>query len=205
MKTFPIMMDLRDQLTVVVGGGSVGLRKATSLRKAGARVKLVATRIDEGADLSGLDVIQEPYRKEMLAGALLVFACTDDRELNSRVWRDAHEIGALVNVADVPDECDFYLPATVWNGEVVVAIGTGGAAPALSAWLRRRLTDELPQRLGEFAAALEELRTEVKATVSDMDRRMTIMKQLVSEETYEGFLADGPAALRAKLDELLAG
>jgi siroheme synthase-like protein len=203
MRTYPIMLDLTRRLAVVVGAGAVGLRKAAALREAGAQVRLVAPQIDAGADLGGLEVIREPYRKELLDGAFLVLACTDDRELNACIAREAREAGALVNVADTPEECDFYLSATLCDGDVVVAVGTGGAVPALSAWLKRRLADALPERLGEFAAALEELRAELGATVPDSRRRMAVMKQLVTDQTHGEFLARGRGALRAKLAELL--
>jgi len=204
MRTFPIMLDLCDRPVVVVGAGAVGLRKAESLRDAGARVKLISRRIDSPDPPVGIDMAREPYRKELLGEAFLVFACTDDRGLNTQIARDARTIGALVNVADTPDECDFYLSATVRSGDVVVAIGTGGAVPALSAWLKRRISDGLPPRLDEFAAVLEEIRRELRESVADSRRRMTIMKQLVCEETYQAFLNAGAAALRAELRELLA-
>ena len=203
MKTFPIMLDLRDRPVVVVGAGPVGLRKVRSLREAGAKVKLVAPQIDEAALPAGVEAVRGAYGGEALQEALLVFACTDDRALNARIAADARAGGALVNVADTPDECDFYLPALLRDGSVEVAVGTGGGVPALSAWLRRRLAAELPERLGEFAAALEQARAELRAAVADGTRRMAIMKQLVREETYRAFLADGGDGVRAELDSLL--
>jgi len=205
MRTYPIMLDLRGRLAVVVGGGRVGLRKAQSLRDAGARVRLVSPQVAAEADLDGIDLLSEAYRANVLAGAALVFACTDDVELNRQVARDARQIGALVNVADTPAECDFYLAATLRDGDVVVAVGSGGAAPALAAWLKRRIADRLPERLGAFAAVLEELRTQLKAKVPDGSRRMELMRQLVSDGTHEAFLQDGPEAVRARLLRLLEG
>ncbi len=205
MRTYPIMLRLGGRPVVVVGAGSVGLRKADALRRAGAQVRLVAPRLDPEADTGGLEVVREPYRPALLDGAVLVFAATDDAELNRRIADDARRIGAWVNVADTPEECDFYLSSVLHEGEVVVAVGTGGAAPALSAWLRRHLADRLPERLGEYAAALERIRSELKASLPDTARRMDVMRRLVTDETHRDFLARGPAALRAKLAELLHG
>lgn len=205
MRTYPIMLDLHGRLGVVVGGGPVGLRKARSLRQAEASVRLVAPEIDADADLADVEVVRRPYSEDLLAGAFLVFACTDDRDLNARIARDARRIGALVNVADTPEECDFYLPAAVHDKDVVIAIGTGGAAPAVSAWLKERIAGELPQDVGRFAAALDEIRRELKASIDDPARRMAIMKQLVSDQTHREFLQDGPRGIRARLPELLDG
>ena len=199
------MLDLHGRLAVVVGAGPVGLRKVRSLQYAEARIRLVSPEIDPNADLTGVDANRRPYGKDVLEGAFLVFACTDDRELNGRIADDAREIGALVNVVDAPKDCDFYLPATLHDDDVVVAIGTGGAAPAVARWLKRRVGEHLPKRVGQFSAALDEIRTELKDSVADSPRRMRIMKQLASDETHEHFLRGGPAALRAELSDLMEG
>jgi len=206
MKTYPIMLDLRGKLAVVVGAGPVGLRKVEGLREVGARVLLVAQQVASEALPDGVEVRIEPYRAEMLAGATLVFACTDQPELNTRIAADARDAGAMVNVADVPGECDFYAASAVRDGDVVLAIGTGGASPALAAWLRGRVAGHMPPRIGEFAAVLESLRADVRAAMpDDSRRRMRLMKRLVSNDTYEEFLAAGPRAVRDRFHSLLRG
>jgi siroheme synthase-like protein len=202
MKTFPIMLDIRGRRVVVVGGGPVGARKAASLLAAGAAVTLV----DPSAPaIEAVTVVREPYRPQHLSGAMLVFACTDDRETNARIAADARAADALVNAADQPADCDFYLPAVVADGEVVVAIGTGGAAPALAALLKRKVAAALPPRIGEFAAAVADLRDELKDRVANIPRRMSLMKRLIEGDAYERFIAGGADALRQRLDELIAG
>lgn len=204
MRTYPIMLDLRGKLAVVVGAGPVGLRKVEGLLEAEARVRLIDSHRPAKAVPEAVDLLVEAYRPEMLAGAVVVFACTDQPTLNTRIASDARSAGAWVNVADVPDECDFYAASVVRQGDVVVAIGTGGASPGLAAWLRRRLSTSLPQRAGAFAEALLALRTKVREAVpDDSRRRMDVMKRLVCDEAHAEFLADGPAALRRRLDELL--
>ncbi len=206
MKTYPIMLDLRGKLAVVVGAGPVGLRKVGGLREVGARVLLVARQVSADALPEGVDLRMEPYRPEILAGAAIVFACTDQPELNTRIAADAHRIGALVNVADVPSECDFYAASVLRDGAVVLAVGSGGSSPGLVAWLRRRLAEHMPQRIGEFAAVLESLRSDVRAAIpTDSHERMKVMKQLVTDETYAEFISGGPQAVRDKLHKFLQG
>ena len=206
MKTYPIMLDLRGKLAVVVGAGPVGLRKVQGLREAQAKVLLVARQVAAEALPEGVEVRMEPYRREMLAGATLVLACTDQPALNTRIATDARGIGAMVNVADVPGECDFYAASVLRDGDVVLAIGSGGSSPGLAAWLRRRITEHLPQRIGEFAAVLESLRADVRAALPDDSHgRMRVMKLLVSDDTYAEFLSDGPRAVRDRLHRLLQG
>jgi len=204
MKTYPIMLDVRGKPAVVVGGGPVGLRKVRSLRDAGAVVRLVALQVAEESDLHEVELLLEDYRPEALVGAALVFACTDDRELNARIARDARQAGALVNAADQPEDCDFYLPAVAADGEVVVAVGTGGGSPALAAALRDRLASALPERVGAYAAELARLRETLQADVPDAERRGEIFKALAGEEAMRAFQQGGPEGLFTFVKSLLA-
>lgn len=201
MKTFPIMLDVRGRRVVVVGGGAVGARKARSLLEAGAAVTLVDPQA--GQAVEGAAIIRQPYRPEQLTGAMLVFACTGDRAINARIAADARAAGALVNAADQPQDCDFYLPAVVADREVIVAIGTGGAAPALAADLKRTLARALPPRIGEFAEEISRLRNGLKGRIDDVGRRMDLVKRLIDGGAYELFLSGGAAALQRKLDEMI--
>ncbi len=204
MQTFPIMLNLAGRAAVVVGCGDVGMRKVESLLAAGAKVTLV----DPNAPVScvarpSLTIIARPYSAKMVDGAFLVFACTDDRELNSRIAADARSAGALVNAVDQPDDCDFFMPSTIRRGDVVLALGTGGAAPALAAWLSREIEGALPDRLDEFAAALAQIRARLKKNVPDSRHRMEIVKALSGRPVYEAFAAGGTAALEKMLSELM--
>ncbi len=200
------MLDLREKLVVVVGAGPVGLRKVAGLREAHARVLLVAPDVRAESLPDSVELRREPYSPEMLAGATMVFACTDQPQLNARIADDARRAGALINVADVPNECDFYAASVMRDGDVLLAIGSGGTSPGLAAWLRRRISQHLPRQVGEFASVLQGLRAIVRAALpEDSDERMRVMSLLVSDETYDEFLAEGPQAVRNKLSRLIEG
>jgi len=202
MKMYPIMLKLQGRRTVVVGGGAVGLRKAQTLVEAGAEVTLVATELG-GQPPQGATVLRRPYAPETVEGAYLVFACTDDEALNSRIADDARAAGALVNAVDQPDDCDFYVPAIVSDGDVTVAIGTAGASPALAGNLKRRIAAVLGPGIGEFAALLRDLRSQLRAAEDDLARRGRIMKDLSSDETYDLLVTSGPEAIRTRFMHLL--
>jgi siroheme synthase-like protein len=204
MRTFPIMLNVVGRRATVVGGGPVGLRKVRSLLAFGAKVRLIARTVDSQA-LPQLDVDLrlEPYRPELLEGAMLVFACTEDRVLNSRIARDARRIGALVNAADQPEDCDFYLPSTASRDEVVLAVGTGGASPSLAAHLRKRLEAALPEKIGPFTTLLGQIRQELRSILEDERRRGEIMKRLSQDDVYLAFAAEGDNAVRIRLKQLL--
>jgi len=202
MKTYPVMLNVEGRLAVVVGGGPVGLRKVQSLLQAGACVRLVAPRLD-GDDPEGAEVIHAPYDAGHLAGAFIVFACTDDRELNSRIARDARSAGAWVNAADQPEDCDFFVPAVVSQGPVQIAIGTGGSSPALAGSLKQTIASALPEGVGAYAQALADLRDRLQATVADTRLRCSVLRRLVEQDGYETFRAGGAAALNEVAARLL--
>ena len=194
MRTYPIMLNVTGRVCVVVGAGPVGLRKAEALLRAGASVRLVDPGDGAGAP-EGVEHLRHPYEPSVLDGAFLAFACTDEAPLNARIAADARSRRVLVNVADVPDLCDFYAASTVTDGDVVIAVGTCGTAPALARRLRRLLADAVPDRVGEFADALGRLRGEVIERVDNIDRRRAIFQRLASAEGYEAFLQGGIDAL----------
>ncbi len=197
------MLVLTGEQTVVVGGGAVALRKVSSLTEAGAKVRIVAKDLAASADLGEVEVIRGGYEADMLAGAKLVFACTDDAALNTQIAADAREIGAIVNCVDQPEDCDFFVPAIISDKDVIVAIGTGGASPALAGQLKQCIADALPDKIGQFAAALLHLRERVKAEVDDLDRRGEILKALSQPDCYDAFCRRGEQALTEALDKLL--
>ncbi|MHC4985494.1 MAG: precorrin-2 dehydrogenase/sirohydrochlorin ferrochelatase family protein [Planctomycetota bacterium] len=204
MKTYPVMLVLEGAQTVVIGGGGVGVRKVGSLLAAGAKVRLVSKDLPADADLTGVEVVHSDYESRCLAGAKLVFACTDDAALNASIADDARKIGAIVNCVDQPADCDFFVPAMVSDGDVVVAIGTGGASPVLAGQLKRCVADALPERIGDFVSVLLQLRDRVKAEVDDLDRRSAILKVLAGQRGYDAFLGGGAEAVAAVFDELVS-
>lgn len=207
MKPFPIMLDLCGKLAVVVGAGPVGLRKVSSLLACEARVRIVEPRLAKaaakGLKAKGVEVVARAYERACLKGAALVFACTDDRELNSRVAADARRMGAPVNAADQTEDCDFTMPAVGVEGPIIMAIGTGGACPALAGWLRDRLQEAMPKKIGAFAKLLSKLRRELQGNVDSSSARGEAIRELMKHGGYDAFIAGGPKAVRALLASIM--
>ena len=128
---------------LVVGAGKVALRKTRGLLEAGARVTVVAPEWDEEFERLPVERVNRHFRASDLAGAMLVFAATNDRATNHRIGIAAKGRGLFANIADSAAECDFVVPARVQSGQVQVAISTGGESPRLSAELRSKLEELL--------------------------------------------------------------
>ncbi len=122
----PICMNVEDTQIVMVGAGSVALHKLRALLQYTRRITVVGREVRQGVKSLGIRVKEQEYEPGVLDGATLVFAATNDRELNRRVRGDAHARGQLVNVADDAQLCDFISPAIYKHGGMSVAISSNG-------------------------------------------------------------------------------
>ena len=145
---YPIMLDLTDVPVLVVGGGRVAQRKVEGLLRARADVTVVAPRIDDGVRALPVRLVERTYEPSDLDHVRLVITATDEAVVNAAVSADATRRGIWVNSADDPANCTFTLPAVARDGEVTVAVATGGASPALASHLR----GEIEAWLGEIGA-----------------------------------------------------
>ena len=143
---YPISLNISGKLCVVVGGGQVAERKVLSLLNAHAAVRIISPQLTERLAEVVTEVVTEQavkktvkdtvqwwkrgYQHGDLDEALLVFAATDNRQVQDAVVQDAQQTGLLVNVVDAPEKCDFQVPALVRRGDLTLAVSTNGASPA---------------------------------------------------------------------------
>jgi precorrin-2 dehydrogenase/sirohydrochlorin ferrochelatase len=191
---YPIFLEIAGARCVVVGAGAVAQRKAQALIGAGAAVTVVAPeateRIESLAAGGKLEWLTEAYQPAHLAGARLVFAETDDAELNQRIAADARARGALVNVAEPPEAGDFAVPATVRRGEICIAVSTAGASPALAKKLREQIEAAVGEEYGALAKLLGELRPEVEKQVKAQNKRQQVYEAILDSDVL-ALLRDG--------------
>ncbi len=209
MGKYPIFLNLEGRRVVVIGAGAVGARKAQSLAEAGARVVVVAPLIDpmfdDLAKMANVEIVQTRYSKEFLTGAILAIAATDDAMLNRQIYADCQKLEVLCNVVDVPELCDFYVPAVVQRGPLQIAIGTDGNCPAYSGHVRRKLEEMFTEAHGRFVQELEQLRKRMLTAVPDANRRKTLMGRMVNDESLDYFIRSGVEAWRKRAEEIIAG
>lgn len=195
MAKYPIYLEIGGRRVVVVGAGSVASRKVEVLCRAGANVLVVARQIQpEFAERCGgldLEIIQGEYSKQHLNGAILVIAATNDNSLNSRVYDDCRQLNIICNVVDVPELCDFYVPATVKRGPLQIAIGTDGKSPAYSGKIRRQLEEMFTEVHGQFADEMGKIRQKVRAEFADGAIRKKIFEALLTDESFDCFANEG--------------
>jgi precorrin-2 dehydrogenase/sirohydrochlorin ferrochelatase len=163
---FPIALHGERVSAVVIGGGSVGTRKALALADAGARVRVVSPDVTpelaEAERRRRLSIARESYRPGQLAEATLVIAATDSREVNAQIAVDAHSRGKLVNITDFPDEGNFHTMALHRAGDVTIAV-TAGGVPGAAARIRDAIAERFDERYGRAVSALRGLRSRLIA------------------------------------------
>jgi precorrin-2 dehydrogenase / sirohydrochlorin ferrochelatase len=160
---YPVNLLVAGRRVLVVGGGRVAAEKARGLLAAGAIVHVLATEV--GDEVRALDVTwhEQAYERGDVAGHRLAVACTDDPAVNQAVFDDGEAAGVWVNAADDPDRCSYTLPARLDRGRVLVTVSTGGHSPALAAWLRDRLAEQVGDEVDTLAGLLAEARAELLA------------------------------------------
>lgn len=167
MSGYPIIIELRDRLAVVVGGGSVGRRKLAGLLAAGARVRLISCDpMPPTFWQPAVEFHQRPFHPTDLDGATLAIAATGIDEVDRAVLMAARERGVPANLAATPAAGDFILPAVLRRGDLLIAVATDGRAPALAAVVRDRLATGFGPEWRLVAEVAAHLRTE-KLTTSD--------------------------------------
>jgi len=163
---FPIALHGERLTAVVIGGGSVGTRKALALLEAGARVRVVSPAVTpelgDAERTRRLSVVRESYRADQLGDAALVIAATDSREVNAQIAVDAHSRGKLVNITDFPDEGNFHTMALHRSGDVTIAVSAGGV-PGAAARIRDAIAERFDARYGRAVSALRGLRSRLIA------------------------------------------
>ncbi|MEM9646982.1 MAG: bifunctional precorrin-2 dehydrogenase/sirohydrochlorin ferrochelatase [Bacteroidota bacterium] len=165
---YPIFLKVNQLQVLIVGGGNVGLEKLTFLLKSSpkAQVQMVAPEFlretKELAEKHGVQMVVQPYQKDFLDGKHMVVACTDRPEVNEQVYHDCRERSILVNVADNPPFCDFYMGGIVTKGNVKVAISTNGKSPTTAKRLRQFFEDVIPEDIDDLVKNLNEYRKTLK-------------------------------------------
>lgn len=192
----------------MIGGGAVAARKAQVLLAAGARLVVVAERIDEMLTVLCRDktaeLVRSKYDKSYLAEAVLVVAATNNNKLNKQIYRDCQELEVLCNVVDVPELCDFFVPAVVKRGNLQIAVSTDGYCPAYAGHVRKKLEAIFTETHGEFLTELETARKHIIRDISSPADRKALLGRLVDDKSFEYFVEKGPSQWRTFAEELIS-
>lgn len=182
-------------------------RKIATLLDCGADVEVVSPattrKIANLAARGAIRLARRTVRPGDLERAFLVFAATDDAKVNRAVAEAVRGAGGLVNVADAPAACNFLVPSVVRQGDLTIAISTGGGSPALAKRLRLRLAATIGPEYEAFLTALRQLRLQAQRSISDPAERQAIYRRALDSALFEHAARGDHAAVAACISELL--
>ena len=211
---FPIFLRMDGERVLIVGDGEEAVAKARLLLPSGARIVVVSphpacTDLHDLAAEGRIALHERPFAAADLDDVRLCVVALEDERETAPVAAAARQAGVLVNAVDKPAHCDFIVPAIVDRAPVTVAIGTGGAAPALARDLRARVEAAVPPGTATLAALCKRFREEVARAIPDRDSRRrfwdAVMEGPEAAAAMDGDEAAAAALLKERLDAVASG
>ena len=162
---FPIFLNLKDKLCLVIGGGKVAERKVENLLKTGAKVKIISPEVTSSlkrlVEEGKIEWERRVYKRGDLNSAWLVIAATNDPKAQKEIYKEAEEKHIFCNVVDVPELCSFIVPSTIKRGLLTIAISTSGVSPAVARRLRETLEELIGEEYDFYLKLMKNLREQI--------------------------------------------
>lgn len=200
------MVNLEGKNCVVIGGGEVAERKVASLMEYGGCVKLISPHITANlrrwAEDKKIIWKMKNYQWGDLESAHLIFAATDNPEVNLLCYQEASQRSIPINVADMPHLCDYIVPAVIQRGELSIMISTNGKSPMLSRKIREELEVCYDEIYGDYITLLGELRQKVLKEVADIQQRKAIFKKVIYSDLQKQEAYKEIADLREAIEKV---
>ncbi len=189
-KLFPVFLKLEQLSLLIVGGGYVGLEKLTAVlhNSPATKINLVAITISEEIraltdEYPNLQLTQRAYHIDDLLGVDLVIIGVNDRNVSELIRIDAKSKGKLVNVADKPDLCDFYLGSIVKKGNLKIAISTNGKSPTIAKRLKEVFSEALPEQVDDLLNNMQALRGKLNGNLSDKITKLNEVTKVLAKDS----------------------
>lgn len=180
----PISLNCKNKICCVVGGGRIAERKVKGMMESGAFITVISPNITPDlqvlADHKQLHWVNRVYREGDLQGAFLVYAATNQREVNDEVAHEARQRGILVNVADRSEEGDFITPGTIRRGRLTISISTEGAGPAVTTDITSALNTLFGSEYEPYLDFMHDMRQIIKRKISSPQQRTKLLRRLAS-------------------------
>lgn len=164
MPFYPLFFDLQNRPVLIVGGGHVALEKARRLLKTGCRLMVVAPRLIIDFEALPITIKKRPWKPEDIEGAFLVIAATDDPVTNQAIYQQAAKQNILVNVVDQPSISTCLFGAAILQEDLSIGISTSGASPSAAQYLKKEITQMIPD---QFDIILQWLKTKRPAILAN--------------------------------------
>ncbi len=208
MSYYPAFLNLAGRRAVVFGGGAIAEHKVEALLSCDASVTVIspkASDVLETLSASGaIGIRSRCYEPGDCSGAFIVIAATDDIDAQKRIHLEAQEAGALINVVDEPEMCDFIAPAVVGLGDITIAISTNGKSPTVASLLRKRIAQVVGAEYPQLVELLGRYRPEIRRRITTFEARRDVYSRIVADRVLDdvrgGDLASANRRIRSIID-----
>jgi siroheme synthase-like protein len=186
-KLFPIFLKLEQMRLVIIGGGYVGLEKLTAVvtNSPATQTTLIGKEISSAirhlaAPHPSVTLIEKEYEATDLADAEIVIAAVNDRLLSSQIYTDAKAMNKLINVADKPELCDFYLSSVVQKGNLKIAISTNGKSPTVAKRVKEMINDIIPEEIDSLLDNIQAVRQQLKGDFEEKVKQLNELTKILT-------------------------
>ncbi len=187
---YPVFLKLENLHTLIIGGGIAGTEKLRFMLKSSpnAQVTLVAAEISEeiktiAQQYATVLLLQRNFEDADLNEKDIVIIATENAELNAAICNKAKAKRILVNVADTPALCDFYLGAIVTKGDLKIAVSTNGKSPTFAKRFREVLEETLPDELPQLLNNLQQIRNSLKTNFAEKVKHLNQLTSTLINDT----------------------
>ena len=185
---FPIFLKLKQLRLLLVGGGYVGMEKLQAVvsNSPSAVITVVATQISDeikelAKEYATITLIEKPYGISDLDNKDLAIAAINDPIVSRQVAMDARIKGILVNAADKPELCDFYLGSVVQKGNLKIAISTNGKSPTIAKRLKEVLSETLPDEIDTLLNSMQTIRNKMSGDFTEKVKQLNELTKNLSQ------------------------
>ncbi|HEY1041043.1 MAG TPA: TSUP family transporter [Bacteroidia bacterium] len=188
-KLFPVFLKLENFRVLIVGGGKVALEKINAVftNSPNTAVTLVALSVHESikefaSQHKRFKLHERAFRESDLESVDLLITAVNDKDVSSYIRRLAQQKGILTNVADTPEQCDFYLGSIVKKGQVKIAISTNGKSPTIAKRIKETLQDSFPDEINESIESLTYVRKHLSGDFAEKVRQLNTITSVLAKE-----------------------
>ena len=207
MKYYPVNLDVRNRQCVVIGGGSVGTRKAVTLLNCGAAVTVISPEMSSEllalSEQKKIVIKKRGYETSDLSDAFLVIGATSNEALNQQIHSDAEKRRMMYNIADQPASCNFILPSIIERGDLVITVSTSGQSPAYAKKLRHSLENLFGEEQSAFLKMMGKIREKLLKEEHAPEVHKPIFEDLINSDIIDKIRRNDIEGINETLSRIL--
>ena len=192
-RLFPVFLKLESLSVLIIGGGNIGLEKLSAVLSNApkTKIKLVSTSISHdirklAADYPNIELKERVFLPADADECDIVIIAIDDKKESTRIREIVKAKGKLVNVADKPELCDFYMGSIVQKGNLKIGISTNGKSPTVAKRLKELFNELLPEEIDQLLDNMQAIRSRLQGDFADKVNQLNaITKDFVLDKTAD--------------------